>query len=110
MVGKTKLIIGSTDGVDRDVDTRLAANCANGLMHGGDEARAKTLADEIHGQGRAAPIFYAADLSSLAGTRQLARLPTTSGSTFSSAMPESGRARSGPKDAPAPTDTNCGLL
>ncbi len=76
MDGKTVLITGSTDGVGRYVAARLAADGAKVLIHGRDEARAKTLADEIHGQGRAAPIFYAADLSSLAGTRQLAEAVT----------------------------------
>ena len=72
MDGKTVLITGSTDGVGRYVAARLAAEGAKVLIHGRDEARAKTLADEIRGQGHAAPIFYQADLSSLAGARQFA--------------------------------------
>jgi NAD(P)-dependent dehydrogenase (short-subunit alcohol dehydrogenase family) len=72
MAGKTVLITGSTDGVGRYVAARLAAAGANVLIHGRDQARAKTLADEIHGQGHIAPTFYQADLSSLAGARQLA--------------------------------------
>jgi NAD(P)-dependent dehydrogenase (short-subunit alcohol dehydrogenase family) len=72
MVGKTVLITGSTDGVGRYVAARLAAAGANVLIHGRDQARAKTLADEIRGQGHIEPIFYQADLSSLAGARQLA--------------------------------------
>ena len=72
MAGKTVLITGSTDGVGRYVAARLAAAGAKILIHGRDQARAKTLADEIRGQGHVEPIFYQADLSSLAGTRQLA--------------------------------------
>ena len=72
MDGKTVLITGSTDGVGRYVAAKLAAAGANVLIHGRDQARAKTLADEIRGQGHIEPIFYQADLSSLAGARQLA--------------------------------------
>ena len=76
MDGKTVLITGSTDGVGRYVAARLAADGAKVLIHGRDKARAKTLADEIRGQGHEAPIFYQADLSSLAGARQLAEAVT----------------------------------
>ncbi len=72
MDGKTGLITGSTDGVGRFVAAKLAAAGANVLIHGRDQARAKTLADEIRGQGHIEPIFHQADLSSLAGARQLA--------------------------------------
>jgi NAD(P)-dependent dehydrogenase (short-subunit alcohol dehydrogenase family) len=72
MDGKTVLITGSTDGVGRYVAARLAAAGAKVLIHGRDEARAKTLADEIRGQGHSEAIFYQADLSSLSGARQLA--------------------------------------
>jgi len=72
MDGKTVLITGSTDGVGRYVAARLAAAGANVLIHGRDEARAKSLADDIRRQGHAAPTFYPADLSSLSGARQLA--------------------------------------
>jgi NAD(P)-dependent dehydrogenase (short-subunit alcohol dehydrogenase family) len=72
MDGKTVLVTGSTDGVGRYVAARLAAAGANVLIHGRDKARAKTLADEIRSQGHTAPTFYQADLSSLAGCRQLA--------------------------------------
>jgi NAD(P)-dependent dehydrogenase (short-subunit alcohol dehydrogenase family) len=73
MDGKTVLITGSTDGVGRYVATRLAADGAKVLIHGRDAARAKSLAEEIKRAGHAEPIFYQADLSSLASTRQLAR-------------------------------------
>src|SRR5450432_2647692 len=72
MAGKTVLITGSPDGVGRYVAARLAAAGANVLIHGRDRARAKTLADEIKRAGHREPIFYQADLSSLAGARQLA--------------------------------------
>jgi NAD(P)-dependent dehydrogenase (short-subunit alcohol dehydrogenase family) len=72
MDGKTALITGSTDGVGRYVAAKLAAAGAKVLIHGRDKERAKTLIDEIVRQGHAAPIFYQADLSSMAGTRQLA--------------------------------------
>jgi NAD(P)-dependent dehydrogenase (short-subunit alcohol dehydrogenase family) len=72
MDGKTVLVTGSTDGVGRYVAAKLASAGAQVLIHGRDRARAKTLADEIKREGRGAAIFYAADLSSLAGARQLA--------------------------------------
>jgi NAD(P)-dependent dehydrogenase (short-subunit alcohol dehydrogenase family) len=71
MDGKTVLVTGSTDGVGRYVASKLAAAGAKMLVHGRDRERAKTLIDEINRQGGAA-IFYQADLSSLAGARQLA--------------------------------------
>jgi NAD(P)-dependent dehydrogenase (short-subunit alcohol dehydrogenase family) len=72
MDGKTVLVTGSTDGVGRYVAARLAAAGAKVLIHGRDQARAKTLTDEIRGQGHAEPVFYQADLASLEGTRRLA--------------------------------------
>ena len=73
MDGKTVLITGSTDGVGRYVATKLAAAGAKVLIHGRDKARAKTLADEIKRAGHIEPVFYQADLSSLAAVRQLAQ-------------------------------------
>jgi NAD(P)-dependent dehydrogenase (short-subunit alcohol dehydrogenase family) len=72
MDGKTVLVTGSTDGVGRYVAAKLAADGAKVLIHGRDRDRAKTLADEIQRQGRGETAFYQADLSSLAGARQLA--------------------------------------
>jgi NAD(P)-dependent dehydrogenase (short-subunit alcohol dehydrogenase family) len=69
---KTVLITGSTDGVGRYVASELAKEGARVLIHGRDAARAKVLIDEIGGRGHARPVFYQADLSSLAGARQLA--------------------------------------
>jgi NAD(P)-dependent dehydrogenase (short-subunit alcohol dehydrogenase family) len=76
MDGKTVLVTGSTDGVGRYVAAKLASAGARVLIHGRDKARAKTLADEIRGEGHGEPIFYQADLSSLAGARQLAEAVT----------------------------------
>lgn len=72
MDGKTVLVTGSTDGVGRYVAAKLAAAGARVLIHGRDRERAGTLADEIKRQGHSEPIFYQADLSSLAAARQLA--------------------------------------
>jgi NAD(P)-dependent dehydrogenase (short-subunit alcohol dehydrogenase family) len=72
MDGKTALVTGSTDGVGRYVATRLAADGAKVLIHGRDRQRGQALADEIRRGGKGEVMFYQADLSSLAGTRQLA--------------------------------------
>jgi NAD(P)-dependent dehydrogenase (short-subunit alcohol dehydrogenase family) len=77
MDGKTVLITGSTDGVGRYVAAKLAATGAKVLIHGRDTERARTLAAEISGQGHSEPVFYQADLSSLAGVRQLAEAVMT---------------------------------
>src|SRR3954466_4594423 len=71
MNGKTVLITGSTDGVGRYVAAKLAAAGAKVLIHGRDRDRAKTLAADIRRAGRSEAVFYQADLSSLAGVRQL---------------------------------------
>ena len=76
MRGKTVLITGSTDGVGRYVASRLAAEGARVLIHGRDAARARALIDEIVKAGHVAPTFYQADLSSMAGTRELATAVT----------------------------------
>ena len=72
MAGKTVLITGSTDGVGRYVAAKLAATGAKVLIHGRDQARAGTFADQIAREGHAEPVFYQADLSSLSGARRLA--------------------------------------
>jgi NAD(P)-dependent dehydrogenase (short-subunit alcohol dehydrogenase family) len=72
MAGKTVLITGSTDGVGRYVATQLAISGAKVLIHGRDRARAAALSQEIKRAGGNEPAFYQADLSSLAGVRQLA--------------------------------------
>jgi len=72
MRGRTVLITGSTDGVGRYVASELARHGAHVLIHGRDASRAKDLIDDIKVSGGVAPVFYQADLSSLAGARQLA--------------------------------------
>jgi NAD(P)-dependent dehydrogenase (short-subunit alcohol dehydrogenase family) len=72
MHGKTVLVTGSTDGVGRYVAAELAAAGAKVLIHGRDQDRATTLAEEIRRAGHGEVVFYQADLSSLAGARQLA--------------------------------------
>ena len=72
MHGKTVLVTGSTDGVGRYVAAKLAAAGAKVLIHGRDRDRARTLADDIRRAGHGEAVFYQADLSSLAGARQLA--------------------------------------
>jgi len=74
MAGKTVLITGSTDGVGRYVAMKLAAAGARVLIHGRDTQRAQTLADEIKRVSGREPMFYQADLSSLADVREFAQL------------------------------------
>src|ERR1700746_3126845 len=76
MGGKTVLITGSTDGVGRYIASELASEGAQVLIHGRDASRAKTLIDEVARGGHVRPTFYQADLSSLAGARQLASAVT----------------------------------
>jgi NAD(P)-dependent dehydrogenase (short-subunit alcohol dehydrogenase family) len=73
MHGKTVLVTGSTDGVGRYVAAQLAGAGAKVLIHGRDGGRGQALVDEIRRHGKGEAIFYQADLSSLAGTRQLAQ-------------------------------------
>jgi NAD(P)-dependent dehydrogenase (short-subunit alcohol dehydrogenase family) len=72
MNGKTVFITGSTDGVGRYVAARLASQGAKVLIHGRDAARGKSLIEEIGRVGGSEPVFYQADLSSLAEVRKLA--------------------------------------
>lgn len=72
MKGKTVFITGSTDGVGRYVATELAAQGAKVLIHGRDAARGNAVIEDIKRAGGAPPMFYQADLSSLAETRKLA--------------------------------------
>src|SRR3954454_3756477 len=109
MDGKTVLVTGSTDGVGRYVAGKLAASGARVLIHGRDAGRAEALGNEIKLAGRGEAVFYQADLSSLAGARQLADkvLAGNDRSTSSSATPESDRERREPSAGQAPTGTSC---
>jgi NAD(P)-dependent dehydrogenase (short-subunit alcohol dehydrogenase family) len=71
MRDRTVFITGSTDGVGRYVASRLAIAGANVLVHGRDKTRAASLIEEIRRAGGREPVFYQADLSSLAETRKL---------------------------------------
>jgi NAD(P)-dependent dehydrogenase (short-subunit alcohol dehydrogenase family) len=71
MRDKTVFITGSTDGVGRYVAKRLAIGGANVLIHGRDKARGASLIEDIRRAGGREPVFYQADLSSLAETRKL---------------------------------------
>jgi NAD(P)-dependent dehydrogenase (short-subunit alcohol dehydrogenase family) len=71
--GKTILITGSTDGVGRRVALHLAAAGAEVLAHGRDKARGESLLAEMRAAGNGKGRFYAADLSSLAEVRRLAK-------------------------------------
>jgi len=68
---KTALVTGSTDGVGRVVAERLGAAGARVLVHGRDEARAKSVVAAIEAKGGKAE-FLIADLSSLNEVRRLA--------------------------------------
>src|SRR5262245_2226025 len=72
MNGKTVFITGSTDGVGRYVAAQLAAQGAKVLIHGRDAARGNSLIKEIKRAGGSAPVFYQADLASLADVGKLA--------------------------------------
>jgi NAD(P)-dependent dehydrogenase (short-subunit alcohol dehydrogenase family) len=72
MTGKTVLITGSTDGLGREVATRVAALGAHVIVHGRNQERGKVVVDEIARAGKGSAKFYAADLASLAEVRALA--------------------------------------
>ena len=70
--GKTALVTGSTDGLGREVATRLGALGATVIVHGRNEERGAEVVEAIEGAGGKA-LFYRADLGSLAEVRALAR-------------------------------------
>jgi NAD(P)-dependent dehydrogenase (short-subunit alcohol dehydrogenase family) len=72
MQGKTALVTGATDGVGRYVALKLASAGAHVVVHGRDEARAKSLMEEITRNGVGSAAMHIADLSSLAEVRCLA--------------------------------------
>ena len=72
MKGKVVLITGSTDGLGREVATRVGALGAHVIVHGRNRERGQAVVQEITNNGRGSARFYAADLASLAAVRQLA--------------------------------------
>ncbi|MDR6660849.1 NAD(P)-dependent dehydrogenase (short-subunit alcohol dehydrogenase family) [Tardiphaga robiniae] len=72
MHGKTALVTGATDGVGRYVALKLATAGARVIVHGRDEARANSLAEEISRIGQGSVAIHIADLSSLAEVRRFA--------------------------------------
>jgi NAD(P)-dependent dehydrogenase (short-subunit alcohol dehydrogenase family) len=71
MAGKTVLITGSTDGMGREVATRLGELGAHVIVHGRNQARGDEVVAEINaGPGTAE--FYQADLGNLDQVRDLA--------------------------------------
>ena len=69
--GKTVLVTGSTDGLGREVATRLAAQGAKVLVHGRSRERGEEVLKAIGG-AKTGHAFYQADLSSMAEVRRLA--------------------------------------
>ncbi len=72
MQGKTVLITGSTDGLGREVATRVAALGAHVIVHGRNAERGKAVVDEITAAGKGSARFHAADFASIAGVRAFA--------------------------------------
>lgn len=111
MRDKTVFITGSTDGVGRYVATRLAIAGANVLVHGRDRTRGTSLIEEIKRAGGRDPVFYQADLSSLAKTRKLGEVVLANHKRLdvSSAMPASAARTRDRRGRPARTATSCAL-
>ena len=71
MSGKTILITGSTDGLGREVATRLGKLGAHMLIHGRNAERGAEVVAEISNNGGSAQ-FYQADFGSLDNVRKMA--------------------------------------
>jgi NAD(P)-dependent dehydrogenase (short-subunit alcohol dehydrogenase family) len=72
MNGKTVLVTGSTDGLGREIATRLGALGATVIVHGRSRERGAGVVREIEmSAGRA--VFYGADFASLDAVRELAQ-------------------------------------
>jgi NAD(P)-dependent dehydrogenase (short-subunit alcohol dehydrogenase family) len=71
MTGKTILITGSTDGLGREVATRLGMLGAHILIHGRNAERGAEVVAEIKSNGGSAQ-FYQADFGSLDNVRDMA--------------------------------------
>jgi retinol dehydrogenase 14 len=73
MTGKTVLVTGSTDGIGRETAVRLSALGAEVLVHGRDRRRgAAALAAVRAASPSGSGALYLADLSTVAGARDLA--------------------------------------
>jgi NAD(P)-dependent dehydrogenase (short-subunit alcohol dehydrogenase family) len=71
--GKVVMVTGSTDGLGRDVALRSAALGATVIVHGRNQERGNAVVSEITTARKGSARFYAADFSSLAEVRTLAR-------------------------------------
>jgi NAD(P)-dependent dehydrogenase (short-subunit alcohol dehydrogenase family) len=71
--GKTALVTGSTDGLGREVATRLGSLGATVIVHGRSAERCAEVVAAIEANGGQA-VFYRADLASLAEVREFADL------------------------------------
>ncbi len=69
--GKTALVTGSTDGLGREVATRLGALGATVIVHGRNRERGAEVVEAIKAAGGEA-VFYRADLGSLDEVKSLA--------------------------------------
>jgi NAD(P)-dependent dehydrogenase (short-subunit alcohol dehydrogenase family) len=70
--GKTALVTGATDGVGRYVALKRANIGARIIVHGRDESRANSLAEEISRNGAGSAAIHIADLACLAELRRFA--------------------------------------
>lgn len=77
MNGKTVLVTGSTDGLGREVATRLAALGASVIVHGRNRERGAEVVREIETNGGSA-VFQRADFASLDAVRDLADIVSSS--------------------------------
>ncbi|MBL8142177.1 MAG: SDR family NAD(P)-dependent oxidoreductase [Acidobacteria bacterium] len=66
------LVTGSTDGLGREVASRLAAQGAHVIVHGRNVERGRAVVDQVTAGGKGSARFYQADFSSLADVRRLA--------------------------------------
>lgn len=69
---RVALVTGSTDGLGREVATRLAAQGLHVIVHGRNAERGAEVVQAIAKTGRGSARFYRADFASLADVRRLA--------------------------------------
>jgi NAD(P)-dependent dehydrogenase (short-subunit alcohol dehydrogenase family) len=70
--GKTVLVTGSTDGLGREVATRIASLGAHVIVHGRNADRGREVVEAIAASGRGSAKFYAADFGSIGAVRAFA--------------------------------------